>query len=159
MGATPDTKRELLRHAVAALAYRAGVALSDSPGGFAALRVGETTRTPAEILAHMGDLLEGSLLLLRGEFVYLKSEPLPWAEEVARFYSAVKAFDSYLASDAPLAHPVEKILQGPVADALTHVGQIVLLRRLAGAPVRAESYFTADIVAGEFDPESFGPAA
>ena len=150
-----DAKRELLRHVVATLAYRGGVAVLDSPEGFAALRVAEATRTPGEILAHVGDLLEGSLSLVRGELVYLNSTPLPWGEEVSRFFSAAKRLDEYLESGGPLACPVEKILQGPVADALTHVGQLVLLRRLAGAPVRAASYFTADIVAGEVDEDYF----
>ena len=122
--------------------------MSDAPEDFAEFRVNETARTPGEILAHIGDLLEGSLYLVKGEFVYLTSSPLPWDEEVSRFFSAVKALDSYLASDAPLACPVEKLIQGPIGDALTHVGQIVILRRVAGKPVRVESYFTADIVAG-----------
>ena len=149
-----DEKRELLRHVVATLAYRGGIAVAGSPENFDAFRVGETTRTPGEILAHVGDLLQGSLHLVKGELVYLASSPLRWEEDVARFFSAVKEFDSYLASDEPLACPVEKLIQGPVGDALTHVGQIVLLRRMAGRPVRAESYFTAEIVAGEV-PEEF----
>lgn len=150
-----DVKRELLRHLVATVAYRGGVAVSDAPENFAAFRLDETARTPAEILAHIGDLLEGSLYLLKGELVYLTSSPLPWSEEVSRFFSAVKEFDSYLASDAPLACPVEKLIQGPIGDALTHVGQIVMLRRMAGKPVRVESYFTAEIVAGGVTEESF----
>jgi len=150
-----DLKRELLRHVVATVAYRGGVAVSGAPPDFAAFRVNETTRTPGEILAHIGDLLEGSLYLAKGELVYLTSSPLPWAEEVARFFSAAKEFDLYLASDAPLACPVEKLVQGPVGDALTHVGQIVMLRRMAGKPVRAEGYFTAEIIAGEFNEEAF----
>jgi hypothetical protein len=150
-----DLKRQLLRHLVATLAYRGGIAVLDSPENFAMFRVNETTRTPGEILAHIGDLLEGSLYLAKGELVYLKSSPLPWEEEVTRVFSAAKELDSYLASNAPLAHPVEKILQGPIADALTHVGQIVMLRRIAGKPVRVESYFTAEIVAGEIDKEYF----
>ena len=148
-------KRELLRHVVATAAYRGGVAVVDAPENFAAFRVSEAARTPGELLAHIGDLLEGSLHLVRGELVYLSSAPLPWGEEVARFFSAVKGFDSYLASGAPLACPVEKLIQGPVGDALTHVGQIVLLRRAAGKPVRAESYFTAEIVAGGVTEKSF----
>lgn len=155
MTVASDLKRELLRHVVATLAYRCGIAVSGAKPDFAAFRVNETTRTPGEILAHVGDLLEGSLYLVKGELVYLTSSPLPWAEEVARFFSAAKEFDSYLASDAPLACPVEKLIQGPVGDALTHVGQIVMLRRMAGEPVRAASYFTADITAGEFHEETF----
>jgi hypothetical protein len=93
-------------------------------------------RTPGEILAHIGDLLEGSVYLMKGEFVRLNSLPLPWNEEAARFLTAAKKFDSYLASDAPLNQPVEKIVQGPVSDVLTHVGQIIMLRRAAGSPIR-----------------------
>lgn len=150
-----DVKREVLRHIVATVAYRARVAISDVPQNFAMFRVAEMARTPGELLAHIGDLLEGSLYLIKGELRYLESSALSWDEEVSRFFAAVKALDSYLASDSPLACPVEKLIQGPVGDALTHVGQIVMLRRLAGKPVRVESYFTADIVAGDFSEESF----
>jgi hypothetical protein len=134
---------------VATVAFRGGIAIADAPEGFAAFRIVEGVRSPGELLAHIGDLLEGSLLLLKGEMVYLASSPLPWADEVSRFFSAAKQLDSYLASDAPLAYAVEKFIQGPVGDALTHVGQIVMMRRLAGSPVRAESYFTADISRGQ----------
>ena len=145
-----DLKRDVLRHMVATVAYRGGLAVADVPESFAGFRAHETTRTPGEILAHIGDLLEGSLYLVKGDMVYLTSAPLPWKEEVTRFFSAVKAFDSYLASEAPLACPVEKLVQGPVGDALTHVGQIVMLRRMAGVPIRSEGYFTAEIIAGKF---------
>jgi hypothetical protein len=80
--------------------------------------------------------------------VYLTSSPLPWGEEVSRFFSAAERLDAYLGSSALLACPVEKLIQGPIGDALTHVGQIVMLRRVAGSPIRAESYFTADIIPG-----------
>jgi len=144
-----DQKREVLRHMVATVAYRGGLAVADAPETFASFRGHETTRTPGEILAHIGDLFEGSLHLVKGEMVYLTSDPLPWNEEVTRFFSAVKEFDSYLASEAPLACPVEKLVQGPVGDALTHVGQIVMLRRMAGVPIRPEGYFTAELVPGK----------
>jgi len=150
---TLDLKRELLRHLTATLAYRAGIAVSDAPQNFAAFKVGAAIRTPGEILAHIGDLLQGSLYLMKGEFIYLNSAPLPWNEEVERFFNSAKDFDSYLASDAPLNQPIEKIIQGPISDALTHVGQIVMLRRAAGAPIRVESYFTAEIVPGEIEKE------
>ena len=149
-----DLKRELLRHLVATVAYRGGVAVADAPPDFASFRAHDTTRTPGELLAHIGDLLEGSLHLAKGELIYITSAPLPWEDEIARFFSAVKDFDSYLASAAQLACPVEKLVQGPVGDALTHVGQIVMLRRMAGKPVRAEGYFTAEIVAGEVNEET-----
>jgi hypothetical protein len=150
-----DVKRYLLRHLVATVAYRGGIAVSDAPENFSAFRVDQTARTPGEILAHIGDLLEGSVYLVKGEFVYLTSSPLPWSEEVSRFFSAVQGFDAFLKSDALLACPVEKLIQGPIGDALTHVGQIVMLRRLAGKPVRVESYFTVEIVPGGVTEESF----
>jgi len=150
-----DLKREVLRHMVATVAYRGGLAVVDAPESFASFRAHDTTRTPGEILAHIGDLLEGSLYLLKGEMVYLTSTPLPWKEEIKRFFSAIKNLDSYLASDAPLACAVEKLVQGPIGDALTHVGQIVMLRRMSGNPIRSAAYFTAEIVAGEVNEETF----
>ena len=148
-----DVKREVLRHMVATVAYRGGLAITDAPEGFPEFRAHETTRTPGEILAHIGDLLEGSRYLLKGEMSYLTSAPLPWKEEVRRFFSAAKQLDSFLATDAPLALPVERLVQGPIGDALTHVGQIVMLRRMAGKPIQPGQYFTAEIVAGEIDEE------
>jgi hypothetical protein len=153
-----DAKREVLRHIVATVTYRGGVAVLDAPESFAVFSINEGTRSPGEILAHIGDLLEGSLYLVKGELVYLTSSPLPWDEEVSRFFSAGRRLDAYLASDAPLACPVEKLIQGPIGDALTHVGQIVMLRRMAGSPVRGESYFTAEIVPGMVGEESFREA-
>ena len=144
-----DSKRDVLRHMVATVAYRGGVAVKDAPQDFATFRAYESTRTPGEILAHIGDLLEGSLHLLKGNMVQLQSPALPWKEEIARFLCAVRELDAFLASEAPLAFPVEKFVQGPIGDALTHVGQIVMLRRMAGSPIRPAAYFTAQIVAGE----------
>ena len=144
-----DLKRELFRHLVATLAFRARVAVSDAKPDFATFKINETVRTPGEILAHLGDLLEGSLVLMKGEFVVLNSAPLAWEDETRRFFSSIKEFDIYLASDAPLAQPIEKVTQGPIADALTHVGQIIMLRRVAGDPIKSESYFFAEIIPGQ----------
>ena len=139
----------MLRHMVATVAFRGGIAVAGAPEGFTLFHVHEEVRTPGEILAHIGDLLEGSIHLLKGEMVYLASSPLQWDEEVSRFFSAAKRLDSYLASDEQLACPVEKLVQGPVGDALTHIGQLVMLRRVAGSPIREESYFTAEIIPGK----------
>jgi hypothetical protein len=144
---TSDLKREMLRHSVATLAYRGAKAVSNAPESFAEFRINETTRTPAQVLAHIGDLLDWALCVAKGQHTYKESTPLPWEQEVNRFFAALKEFDFYLASDSPLGYPVEKIFQGPVADALTHVGQIAMLRRMAGTPVRGENYFKAEIVA------------
>lgn len=152
-----DTKRQMLRHTVATLAYRGLKALSNTPAGFADFRSGETTRTPGEILAHLTDLFNWALRLANGEHVFKESPVLPWEEGVTQFFSALEAFDKYLASDQPLGFPPEKLFQGSIADALTHVGQISLLRRLAGAQVRGENYFKADIAAGRAGREQSAP--
>ena len=152
-----DPKRELLRHTLATLAYRAGKSLRDAPEIFAAFRLGETSRTPAQILAHMGDLFDWALSLAKGQQTWHDSTPLPWTQEVARFFAAVAAFDGYLASTESLHESPEKLFQGPVADALNHVGQLAMLRRLAGAPIRGENYHRADIAAGRVGPEQPTP--
>ena len=139
--------RLFLRHAVATLAYRAGKALRGAPATFADFTVASGTRTPARILAHMGDLLDWALYLARGEQNWHDSMPLPWDREVARFFAALDAFDAYLASEEPLGWSAERLFQGPIADALTHTGQLTMLRRLAGAPVRGENYARATITA------------
>lgn len=143
-----EGKLELLRHTVATLAYRGEKALRDAPATFSSMRAGEKTRTPAEILAHIGDLLDWALSMAKGERQWHDSPPQPWEADVSRFFAALKQFDDYLASGAPLQCPIEKLFQAPIADALTHIGQIALLRRLAGAPIRGENYFKAEIVAG-----------
>jgi hypothetical protein len=153
MTADPDGQRELLRHTVATLAYRGAKVLRGAPESFANLRFTDSSRTPLEILAHIGDLLDWALSSARGAQVWKQSPPQAWELEVARFFAALQAFDARLASDLPLGAPADKLFQGPIADALTHVGQIALLRRSAGAPVRGESYYRADIVAGRVGPD------
>jgi hypothetical protein len=143
-----DTSRQLLRHAVATLAYRGGKTVRGAPDSFSDFHASPETRTPGQILAHIGDLLDWALSTARGQQQWHESSPLPWSEEVARFFAALEAFDAYLASDSPLNAPAEKLLQAPIADALTHVGQIAILRRLAGLPIRAENYYVAKIAAG-----------
>jgi len=152
-----DPRRSLLRHTLATLAYRGGKAVRDVPAGFASFKAGPTTRTPVEILAHIGDLMDWALSLARGKQEWHNAPPRPWDEEVARFFAAVKAFDDHLAGDGALAGSPESLFQGPVADALAHVGQITLLRRLAGGPVRAENYHKADIEPGRVGAEQSPP--
>lgn len=148
MTASPDPARQLLRHAVATVAYRGGKALRGAPAHFAGFPIGDKPRTPAQILAHMGDLFDWAHSMAAGEQVWHDSTPLAWDAEVARFFAALKKFDDYLASSEPLRAPVDKLFQGPVADALTHIGQIAMLRRLAKAPIKGENYFKADIAPG-----------
>ncbi|MBV9888405.1 MAG: hypothetical protein JO119_17830 [Acidobacteria bacterium] len=143
-----DMGRELLRHAVATVAYRGGKALRGAPESFAKFRIGDATRAPVKLVAHVGDLFDWALSMAQGKAAWKDSEPLPWDQEVERFFATLKAFDEYLGSNEPLHTPVEKLFQGPVADALTHVGQLAMLRRVAGAPIRAENYAMAEIVVG-----------
>lgn len=148
-----DSERELLRHAVATVAYRGGKAIRGAPSGFANFHVGPGTRTPGQILAHIGDLYEWALSIARGSEKWNESAPLIWEEEVSRFFSSLAAFDRHLASGAKLGATPAKLLQGPVADSLTHIGQLAMLRRLADAPIRGESYYRADISVGRVGPE------
>lgn len=152
-----DPKRELLRHTVATLAYRCGKAVRNAPAGFAEFRGCPSGRTAAQILAHLGDLLDWGLSIAQGKQSWKNSEPLPWEEGSTRFFAALKKFDDYLASTEPLHAPAEKLFQGPVADSLTHVGQIAMLRRMAGGPVKGESYFVAEVVVGRVGPEQAAP--
>jgi hypothetical protein len=140
--------RSLLRHTVATLAYRGGKAIRGAPENFSQFRAGDTTRTPAEILAHIGDLLDWALSLATGKEKWHNSRPASWEKGSGRFFAALETLDGYLASTKPLACSAERLFQGPVADAFTHVGQIAMLRRLAGSPVRGENYQRARIKAG-----------
>ena len=143
-----DPKREMLRHTLATLAYRGGKAVRDAPDSFASFKASDTTRTPAEILAHIGDLLDWGRSIASGNETWHNATPRAWEQEVERFHTALADFDAYLASEAELHAPCERLFQGPVADALTHVGQIAMLRRIAGAPMKGENYSRAKIEAG-----------
>ena len=150
-------KRELLRHTLATVAYRGGKAVGSAPPGFHSFRVNETTRTPEQILAHVGDLYDWALSLARGKQAWHNSTPLAWDDEIARFFATVKAFDDYLASGEEVHCSAEKLFQGPVADSLTHIGQISLLRRMAGGAVKGENYYVAEIEVGRVGAEQANP--
>ncbi len=152
-----STRVEFLRHTLATLAYRGGKAVREAPDGFSEFRVGPSSRTPGEILAHIGDLLDWALSQAEGRQIWRDSETRSWDDEVARFFAALEALDRRLASGEPSGFPEEKMFQGPIADALTHVGQIAMLRRLANAPVRGENYFKAEIEAGRVGSEQAEP--
>jgi len=149
--------RRFLRHAVATLAYRAGKAVREAPEAFGALRIAETSRTPCEILGHISDLMEWALSVARGTEAWRDSPAGGWPAEVTRFFGAIGRLDEYLASDARLFCPVERLFQGPIADALTHVGQLTMLRRVCGSAVRGENYFRAVIEVGRVGPAQAPP--
>ena len=152
-----DNKRALLRHTVATVAYRGGKAVRDAPASFAKFAAGDPPKTPEQILAHVGDLFDWALSIAEGAQKWNNSTPLPWDEEVARFFAALKRLDDYLASDAPIDTTPERLFQGAIADALTHVGQLAMLRRFAGCPIKGENYYQADIVAGRVGAEQTAP--
>jgi hypothetical protein len=147
-GAAPDAVRQFLRHTLATLAYRAEKVVRDAPSEFGDFRVGPSSRTPREIVAHLGDLLEWALGLAQGQHRWLPTPELSWNDACARFFHALDRLEKYLSSSEPLGWSAEQLFQGPIADALTHTGQLAMLRRLGGFPVRGENYAKADIVAG-----------
>jgi hypothetical protein len=152
-----DPKRELLRHTLATLAYRGGKAVRHAPEGFAEFQAGEGVRTPGQILAHLGDLFDWALSIAMGQQRWQDSKPLPWEQEVERFFTALKKVDDFLASSEPAQVPLEKLFQGPVADALSHIGQIAILRRIARAPIKGENYYVAEIEAGRVGADQAKP--
>jgi hypothetical protein len=149
--------RSLLRHILATLAYRGGKTIRDAGASFADYGSADNARTPAKILAHVGDLLDWGLSMADGSRQWHDSAPLPWEKECERFFVSLQKFDDYLATDKPLQASSEKLFQGPIADALTHVGQLAMLRRIAGVPIKGENYYAADIAAGRVGAEQAAP--
>lgn len=156
-GSGNDPKREMLRHMLATVAYRGGKAVRNAPAGFAEFHGCVGMRTPGHILAHLGDLFDWALSIAAGKQAWNDSKPLAWDAGVARFFGSLKVFDDFLASGEALQAPAEKLFQGPIADALTHVGQISILRRMAEAPVKGENFFRADIVVGRVGADQTAP--
>lgn len=152
-----DTSRQFLRHILATIAYRGGKSMRGTPAGFAEFRASETTRTPGQILAHIGDLLDWALSQVSGNEKWSDSKPIAWDDGVKKFFAGLNALDDYIASDAALGCTPEKLFQGGLADMLTHIGQISMLRRMAGSHVRAENYSRAEIVAGRVGSEQTPP--
>jgi hypothetical protein len=147
----------LLRHMLATLAYRAGKTLRDAPPGFADFSNGSATRTPCQIVAHLGDLMGWGLRMTDGDKSWRAEGSADWEREVQRFVDGLAALDQAIAKRDPDSYPVAQLIQGPLADALTHVGQLAMLRGAAGAPVRPESYARAEIEAGRVGLEQSAP--
>ena len=137
-----------LRHNLATLAYRTKRAVEDAPPDFAKFELGAKPKTPERILAHMGDLMDWARSLVEGNQKWHVSAPLPWNDEVTRFFRALESLDKAIAATELPSGTANSLFQGPIADALTHTGQLAMLRRLAGCPIRGENYFVADIAAG-----------
>jgi len=147
----------LLRHVLATVAYRGGKTLRGAPESFANYFTGENGRTPAKILAHVGDLYDWALSIVSGNQVWKDSRPLPWEKEVDRFFASLKKFDDYLASGKEMHETAAALFQGPIADSLTHIGQIAMLRRMAGCAIKGENYHKAEIITGRVGTEQSAP--
>jgi hypothetical protein len=132
--------------------------MRSAPAAFADFRTGDDGKTPGEILAHMGDLMDWALSIAKSKQEWHNSPVLPWDKECARFFDALKAFDDYLASGQPLGCTPEKLFQGPVADALTHTGQLAMLRRMSGSRMKGENYFQAEIIEGRVGTDQAAPS-
>jgi hypothetical protein len=157
MSQTAEPSVAFLRHVVATIGYRAAKVVRDAPESFGDFRIGPTTRTPRQILAHMGDLLDWAKGLTCGRYEWQDSEPLVWPSEVGRFFAGLEELDRHLRAADPAVLDPERFFQGPLADALTHVGQLAMLRRLADSPVRGESYYRSEIAAGRVGLEQEDP--
>lgn len=154
-----EAERDALRHLLATIAYRGGKVLRDAPPGFGAMSAGGGTRTAVEILAHVGDLFDwGLALAAEGKHRWSDTRSDDWDAQVGRFFAGLAAVDAHLASGAPIARSPDRLVQGPFADALTHIGQLAMLRRVAGSPVRGENYFKAEVVAGRVGSTQAEPA-
>jgi hypothetical protein len=147
------TDREFLRHTLATLAYRAAKTMRGAPESFAGFKAGPDSRTPLEIVGHLGDLIAWGRAMATGPGKWVTGAAESWKPTCARFFAEMKAFDDLLASNQALQYDLTRLFQGPVADALTHTGQLAMLRRLSGAPMKGESYNRADIKPGRVGPD------
>jgi hypothetical protein len=149
--------RAVVRQLIATLAYRAAKVLRDVPPGFGAATAGGATRSPVLIVAHMGDLMAWGVMLAQGQYVWKPAGGGDWDVEVRRFFDLLATLDGELATDGAFTGSIEQLIQGPLADALTHVGQLAMLRGMAGAPVRPESYARAAITRGRIGLDQAAP--
>ena len=148
LSADDPTTRLFLRHALATLAYRAGKTVRGTPEAFGRFRATPESPSCVEILAHMGDLMDWVLRMVQGAPTFTQATPQAWDAEIRRFYASLEALDAYLASGAPIRWDPGSVFQGGIADALTHTGQLAMLRRLGGFKMKGESYNRADIRIG-----------
>ena len=138
----------ILRHMLSVIAYRGGKVLRDVPEGFGNTRVRDDTRSADEILAHINDVLHWGLTAAQGNQQWQGQHSGEWQVQVERFFDVLKQFDEALSLTGELPCSAERLLAGPLADSLTHIGQLSTLRKLAGSAVFGENYFVADIRTG-----------
>jgi hypothetical protein len=152
----------MLRHTLATLAYRTAKVVQGVPADFSSFTPAPGSRSAGQILAHMGDLMDWSVSIVQGNQAWHDSTPQAWDADARRFFAGLAKFDALLAGPRDAAPGLragteEKLFQGPVSDALTHVGQLAILRRIAGAPVKPENFFVADVKAGRVGQDQTPP--
>jgi hypothetical protein len=145
----PDASNQWLRHTLATLAYRAEKALRNAPQDFAEYRASPRSRSALGLVAHLGDLMEWAVRMTRGEMRWRPVPQTSWPGANDRFFTGLADLDAALANEPPECLPHEIIFQGPIADALTHIGQLNMMRGMHGTPVRPESYARASITRGQ----------
>jgi len=138
----------ILRHLAATLAYRAAKVVRDVPPEFASTSFGATTRRPVLLVAHLADLMSWAITMVQGDVKWKAEGTDHWDVEVKRFFSGLFILDRLLEKATLEDSAVDQLIQGPLADALTHVGQLAMLRGMAGYPIRPESYNRAEVVRG-----------
>jgi len=141
----PSESRQLLQHFLAALAYRTQKALRGAPDSFAGFRIGPTSRTPKELVWHMTGVIGYARTMFHGGR-FVPPEVPTFADEVKRFHDTLAALSADFADESLSAQITDKqFLQGPLSDAMTHAGQLAMLRRLNGSPVPSENFIFADV--------------
>jgi hypothetical protein len=144
---------ELIRHFLSTISYRTEKALENAPENFPNLELRDGVRTPKEIMLHINELIIRSKGRIKNEDLdSLVIEPLEWEDEVNRLFFSVKELDDAIVEEQDNINPelAKRLLQGPLADAMTHIGQLAMLRRFAGSPIIAENFSQADITSGKF---------
>jgi LSD1 subclass zinc finger protein len=157
MSTDPNTERTILRHLLATMTYRATRTFQNAPSEFGTFRAHGTSRTPVQILSHMADLCDWALSMVKGAETWRDAVPQHWDAELSRFYSSVRNLEDYLAGPSHITCSVCRLIQGPIADAIAHVGQLAMLRRISGNPTHAENFYKADIEAGQVGPNQPAP--
>ena len=153
-----DDEDGLLRHFLASIAYHASKAIRDAPPNYPELDVGMGVRTPRRILNHVTGVLSYAHSFYE-QYDTTYFEDKPWGDEVDHFYETLGRLDASMAESKPREVTERQLLQGPLSDAMAHVGQLLMLRRLAGSPVPSENFIYADIRVGVVGPDQPDPVA
>ncbi len=142
-------KNEFLRHTLSAISYRFQKAVRNAKSNFGAFYLGKESRTPEEVISHMHHVLYATRIFIEGGKTQIDPpEKLEFNLEIARFNLELKKTDELLSIKEIEINYTKKLLQGPFADVLTHIGQVSMLRRLSGDPTTGEDFSSAPIETG-----------